>query len=94
MWARVSHYSSTTWNDYAGIDGVMCDADGVWVTYRSTVDSATFVDAMVQHGMWRQQLWIDVIARNVFDADVHYHPTGATFDTTLFIQARLLWGDR
>jgi hypothetical protein len=71
----------------------MCDADGVWVTYRSTVDGATFVDATVQHGMWRQQLWVDVIARNVFDADVRYHPTGATFDMTLFIQARLLWSD-
>jgi hypothetical protein len=94
LWARVCHYSSTTWNDYAGVDGVMCDADGVWVTYRSTVDGATYVDAMVQHGMWRQQLWIDVMARNVFDADVRCHPTGATFDLTLFIQARLLWGGR
>jgi hypothetical protein len=53
----------------------------------------TFVDAMVQHGMWRQQLWIDVIARNVFDADVRYHPVGASLDLTLMVQARLRWND-
>ncbi|MCI0450946.1 MAG: hypothetical protein L0Z51_00995 [Candidatus Latescibacteria bacterium] len=93
FWARVCHYSPTLWNDYAGVDGASCDVGGVWVTYHSEVDGATFVDAMVQHGMWRQQLWVDVIARNVFDADVRYHPAGASFDLTLLVQARLLWRD-
>ena len=93
MWARVSHYSPTLWTDYAGVDGVTCDVDGVWVTYHSRVDGATFLDAMVQHGMWRQRLWVDVVARNVFDADVHYHPAGASFDLTLLVQARLRWSD-
>jgi hypothetical protein len=93
LWARVCHYSPTLWNDYAAIDGAACDVRGVWVTYHSEVGGATFVDAMVQHGMWRQQLWIDVIARNVFDADVRYHPAGASFDLTLMVQARLRWRD-
>lgn len=93
MWARVCHYSPTLWTDYAGIDGAVCDADGVDVTYHARVDGVTFVDAMVQHGMWRQQLWIDVIARNVFDADLRYHPVGASFDLTLMVQARLRWND-
>ncbi len=93
LWARVCHYSSILWNDYAGVDGAACDVGGVWVTYHSQVDGATFVDAMVQHGMWRQQLWVDVIARNVFDADVRYHPAGASFDLTVMLQARLRWSD-
>ena len=93
LWARVCHYSPTLWTNYTGIDGAVCDADGVDVTYRARVDGVTFVDAMVQHGMWRQQLWIDVIARNVFDADARYHPVGASFDLTLMVQARLRWND-
>lgn len=93
MWARLCHYSSTLWTDYAGIDGAICNSDGIWVTYHSSVDAATFVDAMVQHGMWKERLWVDIMARNVFDADVRYHPAGATFDMTLFVQARFLWGN-
>jgi hypothetical protein len=93
LWARVCHYSSTLWTDYAGIDGAMCDAGGAWVTYRASVGAATFVDAMVQHGMWGRRLWVDVIARNLFGADVHYHPVGASFDLTLMVQARLRWSD-
>jgi hypothetical protein len=89
----VCHDSPTWWSDYAEVDGVMCDADGVPVTYRARVDGFTFVDAMVQHGMWRERLWIDVAARNLFDADVHYHPLGASFGLTLLVQARLRWSD-
>ncbi len=93
LWGRVSHYSSTFWTDYAGIDGATCDRNGVLVTYRAHVDGATFVDAMIQHGMWRERLWIDVMVRNVFDADVTYHPAGASSGLTLMAQARLRWTD-
>ncbi len=90
LWARLCHYSATLWTDYAGVDGVAC---GDNATYHEQVGAATFVDAMVQHGMWRQRLWVDVIARNLFDADVRYHPAGASFDMTLILQARLRWSD-
>ncbi len=93
FWARLCHYSATLWTDYAGVDGAVCDADGIAVTYHERVPAATFVDAMVQHGMWSRRLWVDVIARNVFDADVRYHPAGASFDLTLLVQARLRWSD-
>jgi len=93
LWARVCHYSATLWTDYAGVDGATCNADGISVTYHERVNAATFVDAMVQHGMWGERLWIDVIARNVFNGDVQYHPAGATFDLTLYAQARLRWSD-
>ncbi len=93
LWARVCHDSPTWWSDYASVDGVMCNADGIPVTYHARVDGFTYLDAMVQHGMWRERLWIDVAARNVFDADVRYHPLGASFDLTLFVQARLRWSD-
>ena len=93
LWARLCHYSATLWTDYAGVDGATCNANGISVTYHERVGAATFVDAMVQHGMWRERLWVDVIARNVFDADVRYHPAGASFDLTLLLQARLRWSD-
>ncbi len=93
FWARVCHFSPTFWSDYAGIDGSTCDVDGILVTYDSHVDGSTFVDAMVQHGTWGQRLWVDVIARNLFDAEVRYHPAGASFDLTLLVQARLRWHD-
>ena len=93
LWGRVTHYSPTYWTDYAGVDGVMCDADGVLVTYRAHVDGATAFDTMIQHGMWRERFWIDVMARNVFDADIKYHPAGASSGFTVMAQARLRWAD-
>ncbi len=93
FWARIRHFSPTLWTDYTDVDGATCLADGVEVTYHARVDGATFVDAMVQHGMWRNRLWVDVIARNLFDADVKYHPLGASLDMTLFVQARFQWSD-
>ncbi len=93
LWGRVTHYSNTFWTDYAGVDGVTCNADGVLVTYSAHVGGATSFDAMLQHGMWRDRFWIDVMARNVFDADVKYHPAGASSGFTLMAQARLRWTD-
>lgn len=91
FWARLCHYSATLWTDYAGVDGAVCDAGAV--TYHERVGGATFVDAMVQHGMWGRRVWLDLIARNLFDADVRYHPAGASLDLTLLLQARIRWSD-
>ncbi|HEU4929049.1 MAG TPA: hypothetical protein VFU38_04410, partial [Candidatus Krumholzibacteria bacterium] len=93
LWGRVSHYSATYWTDYRGVDGSVCNADGVGVTYHAHVGGATSFDAMIQHGMWRERFWIDVMARNVFDADLKYHPAGGSSGFTVMAQARLRWTD-
>lgn len=93
LWGRVTHYSPTFWTDYAGVDGAVCNADGVLVTYSAHVGGATSFDAMLQHGMWRERFWIDVMARNIFDADIKYHPAGASSGFTVMAQARLRWAD-
>ena len=93
LWGRVTHVSPTFWTDYAGVDGAVCNADGVLVTYSAHVAGATSFDAMIQHGMWRDRFWIDVMARNVFDADIRNHPAGASSGFTLMAQARLRWAN-
>ena len=88
---RITHFSSTLWTDYAGADGATYDSgDGVF-TVRSRVNGATFLDAGFRVAAWRRRATLDVGARNLFDADVRYHPAGASQALTLYGQLALRW---
>jgi hypothetical protein len=89
---RVAHRSGTSWADYRGVDGAVCRTDGVEVVYHANVPAATTFDLAVQHRFWRRSAAVDLIARNLFGADVKDHPAGATTDFTLYLQLRIPHG--
>ncbi|HEU4365888.1 MAG TPA: hypothetical protein VFT13_10555 [Candidatus Krumholzibacteria bacterium] len=88
---RIAHASSTTWPDYAGVDGVTCVTVGVPVTYHARVPAYTTVDAGIQHSFWSERAVVDLVARNLFDSVVRDHPAGAAEAFTLAVQLRVQW---
>lgn len=88
---RIAHVSSTTWPEYAGIDGATCVTDGVAVTYHSRVPGYTTVDAGLQHSWWSERAVLDLVARNLFDVVARDHPAGASEAFTIAVQLRLQW---
>jgi hypothetical protein len=89
---RLSHFSSTLWTDYAGVSGIVCDTGNGTFTVTSQVPGATVLDAGVQVAAWRQRATLDMGARNLFDANVRYHPAGMDQVLTLYAQLALRWG--
>jgi len=87
----VTHVSSTHWVDYETIDGVVCLSDGFEIPIRARVDGVTSLDASIRHGMFGGRWVADVIARNILDDDVRYHPAGASMSFTLIVQLRTNW---
>ncbi len=89
--ASVTHVSSTLWTDYAGVDGTVCVTNSIATTYHSHVDGFTAIDANVQFAWWNNRAVLDLVARNIFNADVRYPPAGATQDLTLLAQLGIHW---
>lgn len=87
----VTHVSSTLWTDYAGVDGVTCTSNGVRTVFRSHLDGVSWFDAAVRFTRWHERAVLDLIARNLFDAHVRYHPAGATQSLTLYAQLAINW---
>jgi hypothetical protein len=83
---RINHASPTLWTDYAGVDGAVCDTgDGAYAIH-SQVRGWTTVDIGARVAWWRDRAALDVGARNLFDAEVRFHPAGASQVLTLYAQ--------
>ncbi len=88
-WLSVAYQSATDWADYAGADGAVCHSGLSRVTYHSRVDEFVTVDAGIRKYLWRRKASFDILARNIFNERIQYHPAGATFDLSFFAQLRV-----
>ncbi|UCG52767.1 MAG: Plug domain-containing protein [Candidatus Latescibacterota bacterium] len=86
LWAQLSYYSASQWHAYRD---VMDQSNGV---YRSTVDEFVTLDAAVEKCLWHDRGRGSLLFKNLLGDDARYHPVGASFDLSVFVQLELLLG--
>ena len=90
IWAQVRISGSTQWPDYAGIDGQVYQTTfREMVAYNSTVPAFTNIDLKVRKALWKRKISATILLRNLLEQEVRYHPFGASFDLSLFVQLGL-----
>lgn len=92
VWGMLSHLSSATWKDYSGIDGKTCVSTLSSDTYYASVKSSTVLDLQLQRWFWHRRIRGDFICRNVWNEELQYHPIGASFDLTFYLQLKFVFG--
>ena len=80
LWGMITWRSSTTWEDYTGVEAV---TDGA---YRARVPGWVNLDLAVQKWFWHRRLRLHGGFRNVFGATVRYHPAGAELGSRFLLQ--------
>ncbi len=88
IWVMLNYLSSSNWMDYQNIDGKSCVLGRINVKYSSTVKKATIFDLQFQKWLWRRRLQASLLLRNVWDKNYRYHPIGASFDLSFYIQLK------
>jgi len=48
------------------------------------------VDLKVHKALWKGKMFATILLRNLLDQEVRYHPFGASFDFSLFVQLGLV----
>lgn len=95
LWAMLSYLSSSNWVDYENIDGQSClFSHRIDVSYHSTVKGSTILDLQAQKWFWHRRLVGKLLFRNVLNQDFHYHPVGASFDLSFFVQIEVLFNSQ
>ena len=94
LWGMLTYLSSSTWIDYALIDGETCESPGCRTVYRSKVDGFLMLDLQVQKWLWQRRLRGELLCRNVWNEEVRYHPVGARFDLSFYVGLSLELGPR
>ncbi len=84
QWQRATH-----WPEYDPIDGEICFVDGFPVRYDSTVPASTTVNGTASLTWWSNRIATDILAYNLLNETVRYHPMGASFDLKLAVQVRV-----
>lgn len=93
LWAMLRYFSSSYWVDYQNIDSQYCAySGGAGALYSPTVQGATIIDLQAQKWFWRRRLIGSLLFRNILNQDFRYHPIGASFDLSFFIQVKVLFG--
>jgi hypothetical protein len=91
VWGMLSYLSSSCWPDYSGIDGEICESSYSSTTYYASVKSSTVLDLQLQKWFWHRRIRGDFICRNVWNDELQYHPIGASFDLTFYLQLKLFF---
>ena len=91
IWAIARYKSASFWREYRQIDGQpYLSTFKDELCYSSTVPSSTVIDFKVEKSFWNKRLALGIILRNLLHQEHRYHPLGASFDFSLFLQAKLL----
>jgi len=92
IWAMLSYLSASTWADYQNISNESCYlSSNVALVYSSEVRTAAVLDMKFQKWFWRRRFIGSLLLRNVLDNNYRYHPIGASFDLSLFVQVKFLF---
>ena len=88
MRAVLGYYSATEWRDYADV------AAQTGGEYTSTIDDFFTFELGAQKWFWHEQFRAAVFFRDIFSQAPNYHPIGAAFDLTVFIQFEIAFRSR
>ncbi len=88
IWGMLSYLSESHWVDYENVDGEFCEFGRVHVRYSATVKGAAVFDLQFKKWFWGRRLQASLLFRNVWDKDFRYHPVGASFDRSFYVQLK------
>ena len=83
IWSMFKYQSSVFWNDYKNVDE---QSSGKYSAHLSEVMS---LDLAVNKWLWKKQIKVDVVLRNIFNRKNIYFPIGASFDLRFYAQAEI-----
>jgi len=86
LWALFSYWSATHWRDYEAVE---IQSGG---EYAVRLPAIALLDVGLDKWFWHERVRGNVLFRNALDRTVRFHPVGATFDLTVFLQIEVLWG--
>ena len=85
VWLKIKYTSATFWNDYLNAE---IESDG---KYNPEINDIIRVDLAVRKYFWKRKLCADFIMRNLLNDELRYHPIGARFDLSYFVQVELMF---
>jgi hypothetical protein len=86
LWFSVTYRSKTHWYDYDTIDGETCTRySPIDVIYHSTIDPILNLDLQIKKWFLHRQITASLIGRNLLNNKVSYHPIGASFDLSFYV---------
>ena len=88
IWGMLSYLSESHWVDYENVDGEFCEFGRVHVRYSATVKGAAVFDLQFKKWFWGRRLQASLLFRNIWDKDFRYHPVGASFDRSFYVQLK------
>jgi len=90
IWTKCRYTSSTQWDNYKNINGLpyqIIHQDTL--LYSDTIEGINMIDIGIQKWFFKRKIKSNMFLRNVFNQSIRYHPIGASFDLTLFLQITL-----
>ncbi len=86
IWARLGYLSGTEWYDYRD---AATQTDGL---YNGTIDGFVCLDAAAQKWFWQRRIRGSLLFTDLLGQSPTYHPIGASFDFSLFVQLEIILG--
>ncbi len=83
IWSMFKYQSPAFWNDYRNVDE---QSEGKYSAHLSEVMSLYLA---VNKWLWKKQIKVDVIFRNIFNRKNIYFPIGASLDLRFYAQAEI-----
>jgi hypothetical protein len=80
FYARLKYYSPTKWQEYKYVS-YQSDEE-----YVMDVKSGILVDISTDLWLWNRKIWINAIAKNIFNEPEKYYTAGADLDLRVYIQ--------
>lgn len=80
LWTRLNYVSASVWHDY---HDAAEESDGL---YQSRVDPFVTIDAAAVKWLWEKRIKASVLFRDLLRQSPRYHPIGAAFDTSVFVE--------
>ena len=84
VWAQLSYWSPTDWHDYADVE-VQSGGE-----YQVGLRENLLVDLGFDKWFWRERIRGNILFRNALDQHIRFHPIGASFDLSVFVQIEVL----
>ena len=87
FWIKFNHLSNTIWKDYEMIDGSIYEnIMGQNLSYSNRVNQFNLLDIGFQKWFLDRKIKTNISLRNILNQNYRYHPVGATFDLSLFLE--------
>ena len=83
VWAMCKYTSSTFWHDFINIEQ---QSNGL---YSADLDDAILIDIAINKWVWKRQIKVDLILRNLLNNKMISYPIGASPDLRFYVNAEL-----